>query len=139
MKVHYSGYSEEYDEWKLKSEIQYIKPHFDQDDDDFSPLTELGCAIKRKLLPSRSGDPEVRVRVPCDLASFRALKELGIPQTGDNARGGANNQHYTIRDYKSLNEVLGKKWHFRVVNKASDFLCNATKNMLSPFKGPTYP
>ena len=101
VKVHYSGYSKEYDEWKLKSEIQYIKPCFDQDDDDFSPLTELARAIKRKLLPSRSGDPEVRVQVPCDLASFQTLKELGIPPTGDNARGGANSLHYTIRDYKS--------------------------------------
>ena len=51
VKIHYSGYSEEYDEWKFKSEIQYIKPRFDQDDDDFSPLTELARAIKRKLLP----------------------------------------------------------------------------------------
>ena len=59
--------------------------------------------------------------MPCDLASFQTLKELGIPPTGDNARGGANSQHYTIRDYKSLDEVLGKNWHFRVVNKAGDF------------------
>ena len=50
VKIHYRGYSEEYDEWKLKSEIQYIKPRFDQDDDDFSPLTDLARAIERKLL-----------------------------------------------------------------------------------------
>ena len=52
VKVHYCGYSEEYDEWKLKSEIQYIKPQFNEVEQDFSPLTELARAIKRKLLPS---------------------------------------------------------------------------------------
>ena len=108
VKVHYCGYSEEYDEWKPKSEIQYIKPQFNQVEQEFSPLTELARAIKRKLLPSRSGDPEVRVQVPCDAASFRALKELGIPQARAHARGGADSQQFTITDYKSLDEVFGK-------------------------------
>ena len=121
VKVHYCGYSEEYNEWKPKSEIQYIKPQFNQVEQEFSPLTELARAIKRKLLPSRSGDPEVRVQVPCDTASFRALKELGIPQARAHARGGADSQQFTITDYKSLDEVFGKNWHFRVTNKAGDF------------------
>ena len=117
VKVHYSGYGEEYDEWKPRSEIHYIKPQFDQVDEDFSPLTELARAIKRKLLPSCSGDPDVRIQVSIDQSSFRALQELGTPQV----QRGANSQQYTIGDYKSLDEVLGKNWHFRVVNKAGDF------------------
>lgn len=104
MKVHYCGYSEEHDKWKLKSKIQYIKPQFNEVEQDFSPLTEFAHAIKRKLPPSRSGDPEVQVQVPCDLSSFPVLRELGTPQARARGRGGVNSQPYTytISDYKSM-------------------------------------
>lgn len=74
VKVHYSGYGEEYDEWKPRSEIHYIKPQFDQVDEDFSPLTELARAIKRKLLPSLSGDPDVGVYRSVLISSFARIR-----------------------------------------------------------------
>lgn len=116
VKVHYCGYSSEYDEWKPRVDVQYIKPNFESRDDKFSPLTELACSIKRRLLPSRSGDPEVRIQVPCDMPSFRVLRELGVPTCGGEYKG-----QYTIRQYGDLEGVLGARWYLRVVNEAGDF------------------
>ena len=116
VRVHYCGYSSEYDEWKPKVDIKYVAPPFQQREEDFSPLTHLACCIKKGLLPSRSGDPEVRIQVPCDIPSFRVLQEVAKPLS---ERGTM--ERYKILQYSDLDNVLGQKWHFRVVNEAGDF------------------
>ena len=57
-----------------------IEPQFNEVEQDFSSLTELGRAIKRKLLPSRSWDPEVQVQVPYDLGSFEHYEYWAPPR-----------------------------------------------------------
>ena len=53
VKVHYTGYSSIYDEWKPKDEVVLNKPNFfDSDEQEWSPVTELACSIKKHLLPS---------------------------------------------------------------------------------------
>ena len=45
VKVHYIGYSSEYDEWKPKTEVKYVPPTFESmADKPFSPLKELACS-----------------------------------------------------------------------------------------------
>ena len=122
MKVHYCGYSSQYDEWRPKAEVSYAKPTFQPSDDPYSTLTELACMIKKRLLPRRSDDPEVRIQVPCDLPSFQELQCLAVPCSGANhAVGDECKTQYTIEHYEDLDDVLGKKWHLRVVNEVGDF------------------
>ena len=109
VKVHYCEYSSEFDEWKLKSEVMYAKPTFEPSEQQFSPLTELACAIKKRLLPRCSDDPEVRIQVPCDLRSFRVLQGLGKPCKGGVMTDTDCKQQYTINDFHDLDDVLGKK------------------------------
>ena len=85
---------------------------------EYSPLTELACGIKKRLLPSRSDDPYVRIQVSLDAATLQVLKDRGTPRAG---RGRGSSEVYIIAQYRDLNEILGDNWHFRVVNEAGDF------------------
>ncbi len=126
VKIHYIGYGREHDEWRPRGEIVVNKPAFSsKEEEPYSPLTELACSIKKSLKPSRSEEPEVRIQLPCDLATFTLLKEKGtlpgrrrgVSATDD----GSSREQYTITHYSDLDELLGEKWHFRVVNPIGDF------------------
>ena len=116
VKVHYCGYGPEYDEWKPRSEVVYTKPSFSPSNQQYSPITDLACAIKKHLQPSRSEDPEVRIQVPCDDESFQALREVGVIRSE-----GRGAEKYGINDYHDLDEILGENWYLRIVNSAGDF------------------
>ena len=101
MKVHYCGYGSEYDEWKPRSEVVYTKPAFLPSSQQYSPLTNLACAIKKHLQLSRSEDPEVRIQVPCDVESFQSLQGVGVIHSE-----GGGVKKYGINDYHDLDEIL---------------------------------
>ena len=94
----------------------YTKPSFSPSNQQYSPLTDLACAIKKHLQPSRSEDPEVRIQVPCDGESFQELREAGVIRS---ECGGA--EKYGVNDYHDLDEILGENWYLRIVNSAGDF------------------
>ena len=75
VKVHYVGYGSEYDKWKPRTEIVNTKPDFGSgcSEREYSPLTELACCIKKRFLPTRSDDPDVRVQVSLDAGTFQVL------------------------------------------------------------------
>ena len=76
VKVHYTGYSSDFDEWKLKKDIVSSRPDFDGTG-AYSSLTELACRIKKALYPGRKTDPDVQIEVPIDLSSFKELQDRG--------------------------------------------------------------
>lgn len=118
VKVHYCGYGSQYDEWKPKEEVVLMIPQYYEGGElEWSPVTELACCIKKRLLPSRSEDPDIRIQIPCDHASFRMLQRKAVP-VGRCTRGREN---YTINAYSDLDDLLGKNWHIRVVNPIGDF------------------
>ena len=105
VKVHYTGYSSNYDEWKPKDEVVLNKPNFHEStEQEWSPVTELACSIKKRLLPSRSDDPEVRIQIPCDCATFRLLQSKGVPVVS--ARAGSSQEKYTISSYNLASHTL---------------------------------
>ena len=116
VKVHYIGYGSEYDEWKEESEVVYSKSSFPLDDENqsISPLTELTCAMKKKLLPSRSEDPDVRIQISCDVASLKLIQERGIMRTNCHGR-------YGISNYHDLDDIFGERWYYRIANHTGDF------------------
>ena len=121
VKVHYTGYSSHFDEWKPKEEVVLNKPNFQKStEQEWSAVTELACSIKKRLLPSRSEDPEVRIQIPCDGATFRLLQSKGVA-VGAEARVGSSQEKYTISSYSDYDELLGQRWHIRVVNPVGDF------------------
>ena len=81
VKVHYIGYDSKYDEWKPRLEVVHTKPDFGTQEVAYSPLTEIACCIKRRLLPSHSDDPDIRIQVPLGMAEFNELQDKGIPRT----------------------------------------------------------
>ena len=65
VKIHYKGYSNCHDEWRLKSEIKYVnKPP--SSEVPFNLLSEVACLIKNQLKPSRKEDPFVQIFLPFD-------------------------------------------------------------------------
>ena len=132
VKIHYVGYSDKYDEWIRKSQIQY-KPVVSN-----SPLSSqelnlqshnfatLACGIKQKLVPIRKlEDPKVRIQVPFDNTSFNLLKRNGVLL--DIQFNG--HQVHGIKDYEDLDELFGEQWHLRIVNRNGDFSCALLKTI----------
>ena len=126
VKIHYVGYSSQYDEWIRKSEIQY-KPgrplaarhdnHEPSLDDPSLVFSALGSSIKQKLIPSGGReDPAVRIQVPCTQKTFQLLKRRGRSLGKSRAR-----DCFTLRNYCDLDDLLGEGWHLRVANANGDF------------------
>ena len=109
--VHYIGYSSEYDEWKSKEEVLLKKPVVMTG--DFDPITELSCSIKRKLLPSRPEDPQVKIKLPTTQEAFNSLCSFGHPDK--------HAKTYGIPSYECLEHLLGRKWYMRIANRNGDF------------------
>ena len=117
VKIHYSGYSSSYDEWIRRSEIIYRPSKGSSPDENLSLISALACTIKQKLVPSRKHkDPAVRIQMPFDSCSFQLLQ-----RKGKNVGTFRGNKNYTVVKYSDLDELLGERWHIRVVNVNGDF------------------
>lgn len=96
------------------------KPNFQESiEQEWSAVTELACSIKKHLFPSRSEDPEVRIQILCDGATFQLLQSKGVHVVG--ARAGSSQEKYTISSYSDFDELLGERRHIQVVNAVGDF------------------
>lgn len=130
VKIHYVGYSNKYDEWIRKSQIQYKPVVLPLSSKELNlqshNFTTLACCIKQKLIPSRKlEDPKVRIQIPFDNTSFNLLKRNGVLL--DIQVNG--HQVYGIKDYEDLDELLGEQWHLRIVNINGDFSCALLKTI----------
>ena len=128
VRIHYVGYSERYDEWRLESEI-VVKNSTVQHDTDggramcvtvpyvFSLYRELALRIKQCLTSGRKSSPIVKIGMSFDKVQYDGgLKLYG--QLKCNCRG---NTVYTIQQYSDLDNLLGMNWHWRCLNEAGDF------------------
>ena len=112
IKVHYTGYSSRYDEWLRRSEIVFKPPKQLAHEPDFSLLSVLACSIKKSLTVSRKADSAVRIQLPFDMTEFQRLVEKGK---------SLGNSRYGLQSYSDINELLGDKWHLRIININGDF------------------
>ena len=112
IKVHYTGYSSRYDEWLRRSEIVFKPPKQHAHEPDFSLLSVLACSIKKSLTVSRKADSAVRIQLPFDMTEFQRLVEKGK---------SLGNSRYGLQSYSDINELLGDKWHLRIININGDF------------------
>lgn len=131
VKVRYMGYGEEYDEWRLESEVVNLSGEeegnsCDSDDVQFrgplrsqsSMFEELVYRIKALLTSSRKGDPSCRIIMSFDQVSFEALA-LRCSLVNRNSK--CKRQVYKVQDLAKLNDLLGDRWHIRGLNAAGDF------------------
>ena len=115
VRIHYVGYSSEYDEWRNRSEIvvrppqTVIPPRVDPVNFSFSNLL---CAIKKQLKPSRE-DPTIRIQLPFEEEDCEFLIQKGTKCK--------NSNQFKMNSYSELDGVLGEDWHYRVVNTRGDF------------------
>lgn len=113
VKVHYTGYSSQYDEWIRRSQIMYkpVRRPSTPNDEQSIALLSLSSQIKQKLIPSRKvEDPAVRIQLPFSRTAFELLRRQG--ESWSKSRTG--NHTYTIRQYSDFNELLGEQWFMRV-------------------------
>ena len=128
IKIHYIGYSTDYDEWRSCSEIVDLAHPSDQlptltSSPGFSLYDRLASRIKNSLKSPRKSSPEVRIDIDFDCELFnRDMKRLGQPKEKK-----SGNEVYSIVHYSDLDTVLGAKWFIRGLNDAGDF-CYAILN-----------
>lgn len=120
VKVHYTGYSDTFDEWKDSSEIEDIATevpaNYQPTYTPYSLYHDLSIRIKRSLTCAR-GSPDVKITMPFDALTFNGgLKSVGMLS---NKTGGI--QHYKIKAYEDLNVLLGCNWHVRGININGDY------------------
>lgn len=134
-KVHYIGYSSQYDEWRDNSDVISLNcEHTSQESMDpesarasetnvsllfppFSLYNELSVKVKCALSSRRKENPSTRIDMPFDKLLFDGgLKAYGIP-----SRLYRGTQRYKIVKYKDLNPLLGPNWHYRGLNCNGDF------------------
>jgi len=122
VKVHYTGYSKDYDEWKDMEDIEDVMG--DESPDQlisfiyapYSLYKDLSVRIKRSLTCARAS-PDTKIAMPFDTLSFNGgLKSAGTPSR---KQGGV--QHYKIKSYEDLSELLGSNWHVRGINCNGDY------------------
>lgn len=130
MKVHYIGFSQEFDEWREPSDIVPLELDESSDPDSpvllpFSLYFELGNTIKKALNSGRKESPHIRIEMAFDKLQFTG----GLKAYSTSSRTYRGIERYKITSYKNLDPLLGKNWHVRGLNSNGDF-CYVILNTL---------
>ena len=115
MKIHYSGYSSEYDEWRDKEDI--VEPAEPERYCPYDHHQQLVYAIKSSLYSGRDQDPAVRLEVPFD----KLIYQRGMMTAGKLLKVIRGEEHYGIAKHQDLVPYLGKHWFIRGINAHLDF------------------
>jgi len=126
VKVHYIGYSDIYDEWKDKKEIEDFTPANSgaTAGTDTTPSyqlysfhEDLKFRIKRSITCSRTGSPKVVILMPIDCLLFNG----GLKMAGKPIKKVGWVQYFGINEYRDLDHLLGTNWHVRGLNGHGDY------------------
>ena len=102
--MHYVGYSHEEDEWRDESEII---------------IKEVCCTIPYPptfALYREFSLPLVKLEMMFDKIMF----DGGLRVAGKLKEHRRGIEHYSVSNYSDLDDLLGKNWHIRGLNKAGD-------------------
>lgn len=115
MKIHYTGYSSNFDEWRNKEDI--ILPTEPERYHPYDHYQQLVYAIKSLLYSGRDRDPAVRLEVPFD----KLIYQGGLMAAGRLLKVMRGEEHYGIAKHDDLTPYLGKHWFIRGINTHLDF------------------
>ena len=112
--VHYVGWEDKYNEWRLKSEVVDVN----EEKSDALELVkkDLLVKVKENLNISRVQDTEVTLHIPIQVETFNRFVEV---INGHPVR--LKRKDIFTADWASVATFLGTDWFFRVVNAAGDF------------------
>jgi hypothetical protein len=129
IKVHYIGFSEEYDEWRDCGELLEnnnlgrVRRRYSATDKslhDRSSLffDRLGRNIKHSLFATKRESPEIRLEEVCEQDIFdNYLKSIGEVKK---CRGREIHCVNNVTN-QDMENILGDKWYERILNKNKDF------------------
>ena len=127
LKLHFVGYSEEFDEWRdfysegsyfpfVRLENIYVPGEESLQDRREMFHGQLYRAIKRRLWSGRREDPETRI----ELAVERDVFSTGLAKiTKSTLERGK--EIYVVKNNRILDSILGAKWDERIFNSNGDF------------------
>jgi len=113
VKIHYLGFSQDFDEWRDPLDIVSLYEGSEVDDPKshvllpFSLYSELSSAIKKALNSGRKESPHVRSKMSFDKLQFTG----GLKACSSLLRTYRGTERHKITDYKDLDCLLGKNWH----------------------------
>lgn len=121
VKIHFVGYSEDYDEWREEEDLESL-----EDDQCLEPATpyqpfsvygNLRVKIKQALVSGRKSSPIVKINIGFDFIQFNG----GLKAAGRLFKVVQGVQHFKIEQYRDLDPYLGNNWHFRGFNPNGDY------------------
>ena len=128
VKVHYVGYSSDFDEWKKEDELECLPDEEEEAShtttaaaiepyQPYSLFRTLRLKIKQALTCGRKASPVINIVMPFDKMQF----DGGLKTAGILSKTVQGVQHYKISHYRDLNPWLGSRWHYRGLNDAGDY------------------
>ena len=114
VKIHYTGFGSEYDEWRNREDI--VLPKEPERYKPFDHHQQLAYAIKAALY---SGDPSIQLGVPFDKLVFQG----GLWSVGKLLKVVRDKEQYGITHHEDLTPYLGEQWFIRGINAHLDFYC----------------
>lgn len=115
VKIHYTGYSGDYDEWRNKEDI--VVPTEPEKYHPYDHHQQLAFAVKSSLCSGRDRDPAVRLEVPFD----KLIYQGGLMTVGRFLKVVRGEEHYGIANHQDLSPFLGNQWFIRGINAHFDF------------------
>ena len=125
VKIHYVGYSSDFDEWRDEQELESLEEEGYEEvqpttASSYQPYTihkALRVRVKQALTCGRKTSPNIKITISFDLIQFNGgLKTVGVP-----FKTVHGVQHFKINHYRDLNYLLGSNWHFRGLNTNGDY------------------
>ena len=129
VKVHYIGYSDIYDEWKNKDELEDLTPTTSgataessgtSTSSSYQPYSlheDLEFRVKKSITCSRTASPKVVIVMPIDVLLFNG----GLKMAGKPTKKVGGVQYFGIDEYRDLNHLLGTNWHVCGLNGHGDY------------------
>ena len=123
MKIHYTGYCSDYDEWRSADDI--VQPKVPERYRPFDHHQQLAYAIKSSLYSGRDRDPSMRLEIPFDKLMFQG----GMKMAGKFVKVVEGEEHYTIDHHEDLSPLIGERWFIRGINSHLDFCAVVAKTV----------
>lgn len=116
LKVHYIGWSRKFDEWRVPSDVVDIPQSLIKSSAEIETRfkSELQIAVKESLHCNRKCDSLVELSIPLPRDTFKVMTDCGVQISSKPGK-------WTLHELTDLNEVIGKDWYYRIVNRFSDF------------------
>lgn len=117
LRVHYSGWSNVWDEWRPKSEIIDTPSEHELSDAYLQFVSQIKIKVKERLNLSRLEDPEVSLQIPVQQETF----EIFVANIGAQLHATKGVRKILRASLSSWSSVLGDNWWWRIGNEAGDF------------------